>query len=73
MEAVEAAGYIAASGLAGRFLRHNPLAVPRFAIASTDSDLRFRLKTSNTFGLMRTTPLWDLLRRMRHQPASPQT
>jgi peptidoglycan/xylan/chitin deacetylase (PgdA/CDA1 family) len=73
MEAVEAAGYIAASGLAGRFLRHNPLAVPRFAIASTDSDLRFRLKTSNTFGLMRTTPLWDLLRRMRHQPASTQT
>ena len=48
-------------------------AVPRFAIASTDSDLRFRLKTSNTFGLMRTTPLWDVLRRMRHQPASTQT
>ena len=73
MEAVEAAGYIAASGLAGRFLRHNPLAVPRFAIASTDSDLRFRLKTSNAFGLVRTTPLWEVLHRMRHQPAYQQT
>jgi peptidoglycan/xylan/chitin deacetylase (PgdA/CDA1 family) len=69
--AAEAAGYVAASGLSGRFLRHNPMAVPRFAIASTDDAHRFRLKTSNTFALMRSTPLWDVLGRVRPQPAYP--
>lgn len=72
IEAVQAAGYVAASGLAGRFLRRNPMAVPRFAIASPDGDLRFRLKTSSSFGLVRSTPLWDVLNRVRPQPAFPR-
>jgi peptidoglycan/xylan/chitin deacetylase (PgdA/CDA1 family) len=72
IEAAKKAGYIAASGLAGRFLRDNPMAVPRFAISSTDEDVRFRLKTSSTFALMRSTPLWDVLGRVRPQPAYPR-
>jgi peptidoglycan/xylan/chitin deacetylase (PgdA/CDA1 family) len=72
IEAVEAAGYVAASGLTGRFLRHNSMAVPRFAISSTDDELRFRLKTSSAFALMRSTPLWDVLGRVRAQPAYPR-
>ena len=63
-------GYEAASGLAGRFFRHNRFAVPRFAITAVDNDLRFRLKTSTTVHLVRTTPLWDVLLRVRRpEPA----
>jgi peptidoglycan/xylan/chitin deacetylase (PgdA/CDA1 family) len=72
IEAAGAAGYVAASGLTGRFLRHNPLAVPRFAIASTDDELRFRMKTSSVFARMRSTPIWDVLGRVRPQPAYPR-
>jgi peptidoglycan/xylan/chitin deacetylase (PgdA/CDA1 family) len=69
LDAVNLAGYQAASGLAGRFLRHNPLAVPRFAITALDDGFRFRLKTSTSLRLVRTTPLWDLLLRVRPEPA----
>jgi peptidoglycan/xylan/chitin deacetylase (PgdA/CDA1 family) len=72
MDAVQGAGYDAASGLAGRFLRHNPLAVPRFAITALDQDFRFRLKTSASLRLVRTTPLWDVMRRNRPEPAYPR-
>jgi peptidoglycan/xylan/chitin deacetylase (PgdA/CDA1 family) len=72
MAAVQAAGYDAASGLAGRFLRHNPYAFPRFAITGVDDGFRFRLKTSASFRRMRTTALWDVLRRERPEPAYPR-
>jgi peptidoglycan/xylan/chitin deacetylase (PgdA/CDA1 family) len=72
IDAVQSAGYDAASGLAGRFLRHNPFAVPRFAITALDTDFRFRLKTSSSLRLVRTTPLWDMLRRERPEPAYPR-
>jgi peptidoglycan/xylan/chitin deacetylase (PgdA/CDA1 family) len=64
--AARRAGYLAASGLAGRFHHHNPLAVPRFAISSTDHELRFRLKTSATLSMVRSTRVWDLVDTFRH-------
>jgi peptidoglycan/xylan/chitin deacetylase (PgdA/CDA1 family) len=70
IDKVAESGYEAASGLAGRFFRHNLFAVPRFAITAVDNDLRFRMKTSTTVHLVRTTPLWDMLLRVRHpEPA----
>jgi peptidoglycan/xylan/chitin deacetylase (PgdA/CDA1 family) len=70
IDKVVESGYEAASGLAGRFFRHNPFAVPRFAITAVDNDLRFRMKTSTTAHLVRTTPLWDVLQRVRRpEPA----
>ena len=70
IDKVVESGYEAASGLAGRFFRHNLFAVPRFAITAVDNDLRFRMKTSTTVHLVRTTPLWDVLLRVRHpEPA----
>lgn len=70
IDKVVESGYEAASGLAGRFFRHNPFVVPRFAITAVDDDLRFRMKTSTTAHLVRTTPLWDVLQRVRRpEPA----
>ena len=65
LAATRGAGYLAASGLAGRFHHDNPLAVPRFAISSTDDELRFRLKTSATVSMMRGTRIWDLVDTLR--------
>jgi peptidoglycan/xylan/chitin deacetylase (PgdA/CDA1 family) len=70
IDKVVESGYEAASGLAGRFFRHNPFAVPRFAITAVDNDLRFRMKTSTTAHLVRTTPLWDVLQRVRRPEPS---
>lgn len=65
VEATRRAGYLVASGLAGRFHHHNPLAVPRFAISSGDDELRFRLKTSATLSIVRSTPVWDFIDTLR--------
>lgn len=68
--AARAAGYVAGSGLAGRFRKGDPMAVPRFAVSGSDGRLRYRLKTSPTFWRLRSTPLWTWLDSLRH-PASP--
>lgn len=59
--AARAAGYTTGSGLAGRFRRRDPMAVPRVAVAGGDGRVRFAVKTSSAFRALRTTAAWDLV------------
>lgn len=66
--AARRAGYLSGSGLAGRFRSGDPMTVPRVAVARGDDGARFSVKTSATFGFVRSTALWDaadVLRRRR--------
>lgn len=68
--AARAAGYTSGSGLAGRYRRNDPMAVPRVAIDGRDDGRRFAVKTSAAFAILRSTPAWDVLdlRRRRARP-----
>lgn len=68
--AARAAGYTSGSGLAGRYRRNDPMAVPRVAIDGGDDDRRFAVKTSAAFAAVRSTPLWTALDRVR-RPGKP--
>lgn len=68
--AARAAGYTSGSGLAGRYRRNDPMAVPRVAIDGGDDDRRFAVKTSAVFAAVRSTPVWTLLDRVR-RPGKP--
>jgi peptidoglycan/xylan/chitin deacetylase (PgdA/CDA1 family) len=68
--AARRAGYSCGSGLAGRFVRGDELRIPRVAISGGDDSVRFALKTSSLFGLLRTTPAWTWLELLR-RPGRP--
>jgi peptidoglycan/xylan/chitin deacetylase (PgdA/CDA1 family) len=72
LAAARRAGYVAGAGLAGRYRRSNPLAVPRVAVARRDDAPRFAIKTSRPFALFRSTRAWDILDRPR-RATRPQT
>ena len=60
------AGYAYGSGLAGRFARDDAMRVPRVAIDGRDGTVRFGLKTSRAFFVVRTSVAWtwlDVVRR----------
>lgn len=65
VDAARRAGYVAGSGLAGRFVVGDPLRVPRFAVSGSDGRMRFGLKTSETFRAFRRTPGWTALTALR--------
>jgi peptidoglycan/xylan/chitin deacetylase (PgdA/CDA1 family) len=65
VSAARRAGYVAGSGLAGRFSRRDPMRVPRFAVGRSDRPLRFRLKTSPAVGWVRGTPAWTVVEGFR--------
>ena len=69
--AARAAGYVAGSGLAGRFRWNDPLTVPRVAVAGSDEGSRFALKTSTFFWGVRRTPVWTGLDRLRRASVGP--
>jgi len=66
--AARAAGYVAGSGLAGRFRSNDPMAMPRIAVAAADGRVRYGLKTSAFLWALRKTVLWGWLERMRQLP-----
>ncbi|MGZ4380634.1 MAG: polysaccharide deacetylase family protein [Gaiellaceae bacterium] len=69
--AARAAGYVAGSGLAGRFRSNDPMTVPRVAVAGSDDGFRFGLKTSAFFWGVRSTAVWTGLDRLRQASAGP--
>lgn len=64
--AARAAGYVAGSGLAGRFRSNDPMTIPRVAVAGSDGRFLFELKTSAFFWGVRSTAVWTGLDRLRH-------
>lgn len=68
VEATRQAGYRAGSGLAGRFRFGDPLLIPRVAVGGRDDGLRFAVKTSRLFGVLRATPAWGWLDGARRRP-----
>jgi peptidoglycan/xylan/chitin deacetylase (PgdA/CDA1 family) len=70
--AARAAGYVAGSGLAGRFRSNDPMTVPRIAVAGADGRWLFGLKTSAFFWSVRRTAVWTGLDRLRHVSVRPR-
>jgi peptidoglycan/xylan/chitin deacetylase (PgdA/CDA1 family) len=68
--AAQRAGFAYGSGLAGRFVRGDPMRVPRVAVDRNDGTVRFGLKTSVAFFVVRTSIAWTLLDALR-RPGRP--
>jgi peptidoglycan/xylan/chitin deacetylase (PgdA/CDA1 family) len=68
--AARRAGYEYGSGLAGRFARADAMRVPRVAVDGMDGAVRFGLKTSATFVVVRTSIAWTWLDAVR-RPGRP--
>jgi len=60
VETARAAGYLAGTGLRGRFRAGDPLQVPRVAVSGRDGSTRFALKTTVMGDLARRSPAWPL-------------
>ena len=67
--AARRAGYARGTGLAGRFRIGDEMAIPRVAIARSDGERGFKLKTSSAFAAARATPAWTLADWLRRAPS----
>ena len=67
MRAAAAAGYDFGTGLAGRFVSDELLALPRIAISASDGDFRYRLKLAAGFWRVRRSFAWSALEVVRRR------
>jgi len=66
IDLARSAGYTSGSGLVGG-IDGEPLAVPRFAIAASDGELKYALKTSAAIWRVRGSIAWKAANSVRHR------